>query len=107
MLVEFILDICMIILRMTCKNEIGYYDLCLNLQIIEPKGNFAVPSCIGGITIDEGGSNLSFENPLDDVNIIDFQGIRHFILQTLEFLFRSKKWESLVHIAMQFNTITQ
>lgn len=92
---------------MTCKNEIGYYDLCLNLQIIEPKGNFGVPSCIGGITIDEGGSNLSFENPLDDVNIIDFQGIRHFILQTLEFLFRLKKWESLVHIAMQFNTITQ
>ncbi|XP_039214094.1 cilia- and flagella-associated protein 54 isoform X2 [Crotalus tigris] len=76
------------------------------VKIIEPKGNFGVPSCIGGITIDEGGSNLSFENPLDDVNIIDFQGIRHFILQTLEFLFRLKKWESLVHIAMQFNTIT-
>ncbi|XP_034258808.1 LOW QUALITY PROTEIN: cilia- and flagella-associated protein 54 [Pantherophis guttatus] len=87
-------------------------DLIVELQdsnyvkIIEPKGNFGVPSCIGGITIDEGGSNLSFEHPLDDVNIIDFQGIRHFILQTLEFLFRLKKWESLVYIAMQFNTIT-
>ncbi|XP_058047226.1 cilia- and flagella-associated protein 54 [Ahaetulla prasina] len=76
------------------------------VKIIEPKGNFGVPSCVGGITIDEGGSNLSFEHPLDDVNIIDFQGIRHFILQTLEFLFRLKKWESLVYIAMQFNTIT-
>ncbi|XP_013907008.1 PREDICTED: cilia- and flagella-associated protein 54-like isoform X2 [Thamnophis sirtalis] len=76
------------------------------VKIIEPKGNFGVPSCIGGITIDEGGSNLSFEHPLDDVNIIDFHGIRHFILQTLEFLFRLKKWESLVYIAMQFNTIT-
>ncbi|XP_070611988.1 cilia- and flagella-associated protein 54 isoform X2 [Erythrolamprus reginae] len=76
------------------------------IKIIEPKGNFSVPSCTGGIIDDEGGSNLSFEHPLDDVNIIDFQGIRHFILQTLEFLFRLKKWESLVHIAMQFNTIT-
>ncbi|KAG8137993.1 hypothetical protein E2320_003927 [Naja naja] len=76
------------------------------VKIIEPKGNFGVPSCVGGITVDEGGSNLSFEHPLDDVNIIDFQGIRHFILQTLEFLFRLKKWESLVNIAMQFNTIT-
>ncbi|XP_026548471.1 cilia- and flagella-associated protein 54 [Notechis scutatus] len=76
------------------------------VKIIEPKGNFGVPSCIGGIAVDEGGSSLSFEHPLDDVNIIDFQGIRHFILQTLEFLFRLKKWESLVNIAMQFNTVT-
>ncbi|XP_025022532.1 cilia- and flagella-associated protein 54, partial [Python bivittatus] len=76
------------------------------VKIIEPKGNFCVPSCIGGITYDEGGSNLSFEYPLDDVNIIDLQGIRSFILQTLEFLFQLKKWESLVYIAMQFNTIT-
>ncbi|XP_063165398.1 cilia- and flagella-associated protein 54 [Candoia aspera] len=76
------------------------------VKIIEPKGNFCVPSCIGGITEDEGGSNLSFECPFDDVNIIDLQGIRNFILQTLEFLFRLKKWESLVYIAMQFNTVT-
>ncbi|XP_077195229.1 cilia- and flagella-associated protein 54 isoform X2 [Paroedura picta] len=88
------------------------FDMIVDLQssnsikIIEAEGEFCVPSCIGGITEDEGGFNLSFENPFDDVNIVDMKGIQDLILRTLEILFHLKKWESLVYIALQFNTLT-
>ncbi|KAF7248511.1 Cilia- and flagella-associated protein 54 [Varanus komodoensis] len=77
-----------------------------SVKIIEAEGDFCVPSCVGGISDDEGGSNLSFECPFDDVNVVDLHGLRRMVLRTLEYLFHLKKWESLVYIAMQFNTIT-
>ncbi|XP_062991053.1 cilia- and flagella-associated protein 54 [Elgaria multicarinata webbii] len=77
-----------------------------SVKIIEAEGDFCVPSCVGGIADDEGGFNLSFEYPFDDVNVVDLQGVRNMVLRTLEYLFHLKKWESLVYIAMQFNTVT-
>ncbi|XP_015271758.1 PREDICTED: cilia- and flagella-associated protein 54 [Gekko japonicus] len=77
-----------------------------SVKIIEVEGDFCVPSCIGGIANDEGGFNLSFENPFDDVNIVDLKGIYDLILRTLEILFHLKKWESLAYLALQFNTLT-
>uniref|UniRef100_A0ABM5GFE7 Cilia- and flagella-associated protein 54 isoform X1 n=1 Tax=Pogona vitticeps TaxID=103695 RepID=A0ABM5GFE7_9SAUR len=77
-----------------------------SVKIIEAEGDFCVPSCVGGITDDEGGSNLSFQYPFDDITVVDLQGVCNLVLRTLEFLFRLKKWESLIYVAMQFNTIT-
>ncbi|XP_053108413.1 cilia- and flagella-associated protein 54 isoform X2 [Hemicordylus capensis] len=77
-----------------------------SVKIIEAEGDFCVPSCVGDIAHEEGGSNLSFEYPFDDINVVDLQGVRNLILRTVEILFHLKKWESLVYIAMQFNTIT-
>ncbi|XP_061438715.1 cilia- and flagella-associated protein 54 [Rhineura floridana] len=77
-----------------------------SVKIIEPEGDFCVPSCVGGIADDEGGSNFSFEYPFDDINVVDLQGVHKLVLRTLELLFFLKKWESLIYIAMQFNTIT-
>lgn len=79
----------------------------MNQQIIEAEEDFCVPSCVGGIVDDEGGSKLSFQYPFDDMTVVDLQGVCNLVLRTLEFLFRLKKWESLIYIAMQFNTITQ
>ncbi|KAJ7329936.1 hypothetical protein JRQ81_016110 [Phrynocephalus forsythii] len=77
-----------------------------SVKIIEAEGDFCVPSCVGGIADDEGGSKLSFQYPFDDMTVVDLQGVCNLVLRTLEFLFRLKKWESLIYIAMQFNTIT-
>ncbi|XP_060100406.1 cilia- and flagella-associated protein 54 [Heteronotia binoei] len=77
-----------------------------SIKIIEGEGDFCVPSCVGGIADDEGGFNLSFEKPFDDVNIVDLKGICDLILRTLEILFHLKKWESLAYLALQFNTLT-
>lgn len=62
---------------------------------------------MGGIEDEKGGSNLSFEYPFDDVTVVDLRGVRNLVLQTLEMLFHLKKWESIVYIGMQFNTVTQ
>uniref|UniRef100_A0A670IXX3 Cilia and flagella associated protein 54 n=1 Tax=Podarcis muralis TaxID=64176 RepID=A0A670IXX3_PODMU len=77
-----------------------------SVKIVEAEGDFCVPSCVGGIAQDEGGSNFSFEYPFDDICVVDLQGVRNLVLRTIELLFFLKKWESLVYIAMQFNTIT-
>uniref|UniRef100_A0ACB8FPT2 Uncharacterized protein n=1 Tax=Sphaerodactylus townsendi TaxID=933632 RepID=A0ACB8FPT2_9SAUR len=81
-------------------------QLTNSIKIIEDEGDFCVPSCVGGIAEDEGGFNLFFENPLDDVNIVDLKGVHDLILRTLEILFHLKKWESLACLALQFNTLT-
>ncbi|XP_030070732.1 cilia- and flagella-associated protein 54 [Microcaecilia unicolor] len=46
-----------------------------SIQIIDSEENFSIPSCTGGIADDEGGSNLTFEYPLDDVNVIHCRNI--------------------------------
>ncbi|XP_066490590.1 cilia- and flagella-associated protein 54 [Tiliqua scincoides] len=87
-------------------------DMIIDLQatnsvkIIEDEGDFCVPSCIGSTADENGGCNLYFEYPFDDVTVVDLRGVCNLILQTLEILFHLKKWESLVCIAMQFNTVT-
>ncbi|XP_072204292.1 cilia- and flagella-associated protein 54 [Excalfactoria chinensis] len=77
-----------------------------SLKTVEPEGDFCIPSCLGGTTSENGGSNLHPQSPLDDVNVVDLKWICNLILKTLEFLYQMKKWEALVHIALQFNVFT-
>ncbi|XP_062838899.1 cilia- and flagella-associated protein 54 isoform X2 [Anolis carolinensis] len=77
-----------------------------SVKIIDPEGDFCVPSCVGSICDYDGGSDLSFQIPFDDVNVVTLHRVRNMVLRTIEILFHLKKWESLVFIAMQFNTIT-
>ncbi|KAM6292902.1 cilia- and flagella-associated protein 54 [Porphyrio hochstetteri] len=76
-----------------------------SLKIMDPEGDFCIPSCLGGIMDENGGSNLS-QSPLDDVNVIDLKWICNLILKTIELLYQTRKWEALVHIAVQFNIFT-
>uniref|UniRef100_A0A8C0UUS3 Cilia and flagella associated protein 54 n=1 Tax=Cyanistes caeruleus TaxID=156563 RepID=A0A8C0UUS3_CYACU len=77
-----------------------------SLKIVDPKGDFCIPSCLGGIVDENGGSNLHPQPPLDDVNVVDLRWICNLILKTIELLYQMKKWEALVHIAVQFNIFT-
>ncbi|KAM4838472.1 cilia- and flagella-associated protein 54 [Urocitellus parryii] len=87
-------------------------DMLIHLQnidsvkFIEDKGEFIVPSCYGNIKHDNGGSSLSFEHPLDDVNVVDLKWIHDFVLKSLEVLYQVEKWETLVSLAIQFNIIS-
>ncbi|KFW10432.1 Putative uncharacterized protein C12orf63, partial [Eurypyga helias] len=77
-----------------------------SLKIVDPEGDFCIPSCLGGIMDENGGSNLHLQSPLDDVNVVDLQWICNLILKTIETLYHMKKWGALVHIAVQFNILT-
>ncbi|XP_031363376.2 cilia- and flagella-associated protein 54 [Lonchura striata] len=77
-----------------------------SLKIVDHEGDFCIPSCLGGIVDENGGSNLYPQPPLDDVNVVDLRWICNLILKTIELLYQMKKWEALVHIAVQFNILT-
>ncbi|XP_040610987.1 cilia- and flagella-associated protein 54 [Mesocricetus auratus] len=77
-----------------------------SIKQIEEKGDFSVPSCYGNIKYDNGGSSLTFEHPLDDVNVVDLKWICDFVLKSLEVLYQVEKWETLVSLAIQFNIIS-
>ncbi|XP_035756904.1 cilia- and flagella-associated protein 54 isoform X4 [Egretta garzetta] len=77
-----------------------------SLKIVDPEGDFCIPGCLGGIMDENGGSNLHPQSPLDDVNVVDLKWICNLILKTIELLYQMKKWEALVHIAVQFNVFT-
>ncbi|NWJ10291.1 CFA54 protein, partial [Crypturellus undulatus] len=77
-----------------------------SLKVMDPEGDFCIPSCLGGIADENGGSNLHPQSPLDDVNLIDLRWICNLILKTIELLYQMKKWEALIHIAVQFNIFT-
>uniref|UniRef100_A0A286XXS5 Cilia and flagella associated protein 54 n=1 Tax=Cavia porcellus TaxID=10141 RepID=A0A286XXS5_CAVPO len=77
-----------------------------SIQSVEDKGEFSVPSCYGNIKYDNGGSSLTFEDPLDDVNVVDLKWIHDFVLKSLEVLYQVEKWETLVSLAIQFNMIS-
>ncbi|XP_028388428.1 cilia- and flagella-associated protein 54 [Phyllostomus discolor] len=77
-----------------------------SIEIIEEKGEFSVPSCYGNIKSDNGGSSLTFEHPLDDVNVVDLKWVHDFVLKALELLYQVEKWETLVSLAIQFNIIS-
>ncbi|XP_010084236.1 PREDICTED: uncharacterized protein CFAP54, partial [Pterocles gutturalis] len=74
--------------------------------IVDPEEDFCIPSCLGGIMDENGGSNLHPQSPLDDVNVVDLKWICNLILKTIGLLYQMKKWGSLVHIAVQFNIFT-
>uniref|UniRef100_G1PJH4 Cilia and flagella associated protein 54 n=1 Tax=Myotis lucifugus TaxID=59463 RepID=G1PJH4_MYOLU len=77
-----------------------------SIEIIEEKGEYSVPSCYGNIKNDNGGSSLTFEHPLDNVNMVDLKWIHDFVLKSLELLYQVEKWETLVALAIQFNIIS-
>ncbi|XP_053442300.1 cilia- and flagella-associated protein 54 [Nycticebus coucang] len=102
-----------------CISVIPFYlgaefliDMLLHLQCtksvksIEDEGEFNVPSCYGNIKNDNGGSSLTFEHPLDDVNVVDLKWIHDFVLKSLEILYQVEKWETLISLAIQFNGIS-
>ncbi|XP_014635592.1 PREDICTED: cilia- and flagella-associated protein 54 [Ceratotherium simum simum] len=102
-----------------CTSVLPFYlgaelliDMLIELQninsvkVIEEKGEFSVPSCYGNIKNDNGGSSLTFEHPLDDVNVVDLKWIHDFVLKSLEVLYQVEKWETLVSLAIQFNTVS-
>ncbi|KAM5287902.1 cilia- and flagella-associated protein 54 [Ctenodactylus gundi] len=77
-----------------------------SIKSLEGEGEFSVPSCYGNIRHDNGGSSLTFEDPLDDVNMVDLKWIHDFVLKSLEVLYQVEKWETLVSVAIQFNAIS-
>ncbi|ELW61520.1 hypothetical protein TREES_T100009271 [Tupaia chinensis] len=77
-----------------------------SIKSLEDKGEFSVPSCYGNIKNDNGGFSLTFEHPLDDVNVVDLKWIHDFVLKSLEVLYQVEKWETLVSLAIQFNIIS-
>ncbi|KAM4676016.1 cilia- and flagella-associated protein 54 [Discoglossus pictus] len=77
-----------------------------SLKVINSEEQFSVPSCMGGIAYEEGGSNLTFEYHYDDVSIVDMRWICSLVLKAIEVLYHTERWEALVHIAVQFNLIT-
>ncbi|XP_038611995.1 cilia- and flagella-associated protein 54 [Tachyglossus aculeatus] len=104
---------------LTCALVLPFYfasdmllDMVVDLQntnsvkIVDEQGDFNIPSCFGSIGDDEGGSKLTFEQPLDDVTVVDFRWTCDFVLKTLQILYQVEKWETLIHIAVQFNSIT-
>ncbi|XP_057597698.1 cilia- and flagella-associated protein 54 isoform X2 [Hippopotamus amphibius kiboko] len=77
-----------------------------SIKTIEEEGEFSVPSCYGNIKNDNGGSSLTFEHPLDDVNVVDLKWIHDFVLKSLELVYQVEKWETLVSLAIQFNAVS-
>ncbi|KAM8971997.1 cilia- and flagella-associated protein 54 [Pelodytes ibericus] len=77
-----------------------------SVKVVDADESFSVPSCMGGIADEEGGSNLTFEYPFDDVSVVDLRCVCHVVLRALEVLYHVKRWEALVHIAIQFNLLT-
>ncbi|XP_074395684.1 cilia- and flagella-associated protein 54 isoform X4 [Zonotrichia albicollis] len=77
-----------------------------SLKIVDPEGEFCIPSCLGGIADENGGSALHPQPPMDDVNVVDLRWICNLVLKTIELLYHMKKWEALVHIAVRFNIFT-
>ncbi|CAH2277598.1 Hypothetical predicted protein [Pelobates cultripes] len=76
------------------------------IKVLDTEESFSVPSAMGGIADEEGGSNLTFEYPFDDVSVVDLRCICQIVLKALEILYHVQKWEALVHIAIQFNLLT-
>ncbi|KAM4035751.1 cilia- and flagella-associated protein 54 isoform 2-T2 [Anomaloglossus baeobatrachus] len=77
-----------------------------SVQVIDDNGKFSVPSCMGDIADEEGGSSLKFEYPFDDVTVIDRRWICDIVMKAIEVLYLVKRWGALVHIAVQFNILS-
>ncbi|KAM4748836.1 cilia- and flagella-associated protein 54 [Rhinophrynus dorsalis] len=77
-----------------------------SVKVVDTEEAFCVPSCMGGIVYEEGGSNLTFDYPFDDVNVVDMRWMRDLVLKAIEVLYSAQRWEALVHLAIQFNILT-
>ncbi|TRY62256.1 hypothetical protein DNTS_014519, partial [Danionella cerebrum] len=52
-------------------------------------------------------ASLHFSGPEDDGAVIDLRWVKSLVLHTLELLYYQAKWETLVHLALLFNTHTR
>ncbi|XP_018409374.1 PREDICTED: cilia- and flagella-associated protein 54 [Nanorana parkeri] len=77
-----------------------------SLKVVDENEKFSVPSCIGGIADEEGGSNLTFDYPFDDVTVTDMRWMCDLVLKAIEVLYYMKRWGTLIHVAVQFNILT-
>ncbi|XP_050995602.1 cilia- and flagella-associated protein 54 [Acomys russatus] len=104
--------LCICVLPFSLGTEL-LIDMLIKLQStnsiksVGEKGEFSIPSCFGSIKHDNGGASLTFEDPLDDVNVVDLKWIHDFVLKSLEVLYYVEKWETLVSLAIQFNIVSQ
>ncbi|XP_048409672.2 cilia- and flagella-associated protein 54-like [Stegostoma tigrinum] len=77
-----------------------------DIKFADPDGIFSVPSCVGNISDDHGGFSLKFEQPFDNINVVDLNLVCAITLYAIELLCHQKKWESLAYLAMHFNAVT-
>ncbi|KAM3924792.1 cilia- and flagella-associated protein 54 [Leptodactylus fuscus] len=77
-----------------------------SVKVFDDNRKFCVPSCMGSVADEEGGSSLKFEYPFDDVTVIDMRWICDLVMKAMEVLYYVKRWETLVHIAVQFNILS-
>ena len=56
---------------------------------------------------EKGGSDLIFEDCLDDQSIVDAVWIKRIVMHSMELLFYQNKWEKLTDIILRFNAISR
>ena len=61
----------------------------------------------GDIETEKGGSDLIFEQYLDDQTTADVVWIKRVIMHCMEVLFYKEKWEKLVDIILRFNALSR
>ncbi|MBN3301882.1 CFA54 protein, partial [Amia calva] len=80
-------------------------DMIQRLQ--EPPATLQVQEpALGALGGDEGDSSLHFSSPLDDGTVVSLRWVSTLTLRTLELLHLQGRWESLAHLAILFNSIT-
>ena len=61
----------------------------------------------GDIESERGGSDLIFEQYLDDKTTADVVWIKRVIMHSMEVLFYKEKWEKLADIILRFNALSR
>jgi hypothetical protein len=61
----------------------------------------------GDIESEKGGSDLVFEQYLDDQTTADVAWIKRIIMHCMEVLFYKEKWERLADIILRFNALSR
>lgn len=64
-------------------------------------------SWMGSIEDERGAASLKFEDPLDDLSIVDARWVQRLILRCLEMLYHQEKWEKLVDVALRFSALSK
>ena len=62
---------------------------------------------MGGVMDEKGGAGVRFDIPFDDRSSIDLRAIKSVVIKALENMYHTKKWESLVHVGLRFNAVTE
>lgn len=62
---------------------------------------------MGNVAMEKGAASLTFENPMDDIGVVDTRWVKRLVLRSLEVLFHEHKWERLADIALRFTDISK